>query len=638
MALEIRVSNTLPLISFATRQNAATSGDIEALEAEVALKADKATTISTLGLATGGGDLSADRTITVPKATGSEAVALADNTLAITPYSLSFPLALRDTRLATLEGGISWKTSVRAATIAAGTLASSFENGDVVDDVLLVTGDRILIKDQAAAAENGIYTVNASGAPTRATDADTGSELVMAGVAVRSGSVNGGTQWRQAALAPITLGTTPLTWVKHVDKNQEEAASLDDEDASYLRFANERRARNASLPKALVLILTGQSNNASWNSQISGIVSQDAYMAVGGNARQVSGTFHGSFFTSAVVHTEGFDAETPISGAITTLMGGTFSRMYGITIAVGGTTIDTESAGTIQSDLQAAAYRLCDLARAAGYDPVIAFCNHQGEADMVALNSETDYYNDGRRYYTMLQRVAAMAMERPDYVAPIVFHHPIQMYSGTDGAASRAIHNGIRRLAMDTPNAIYGGPSYHFDSNSDRTHQSSAGFRTRGEHVGYLLRRFMCESVREVPLQIVDVAWSGTTATVLFNHEVMRDTGQDWGQNLSTTKQLAGFEWDDNGTLIQITALTISGRKVVLTLASTPTGTLAQQKLRIAEQTTVSGSFPGSNNRSGSQIRVNETGRAAIYSYGDAKYGTHYRWAIPQLCSVRAAP
>lgn len=63
-----------------------------------------------------------------------------------------------------------WKQSVRAATTAAGTLSSDFENGDTVDGVALVTGDRILIKDQAAGAENGIYTVNASGEPTRAND------------------------------------------------------------------------------------------------------------------------------------------------------------------------------------------------------------------------------------------------------------------------------------------------------------------------------------------------------------------------------------------------------------------------------------------------------------------------------------
>jgi len=66
--------------------------------------------------------------------------------------------------------GLDVKASVRVATIAAGTLVSSFENGDSVDGVVLATGDRILIKNQAVGSENGVYVVNASGAPTRAVD------------------------------------------------------------------------------------------------------------------------------------------------------------------------------------------------------------------------------------------------------------------------------------------------------------------------------------------------------------------------------------------------------------------------------------------------------------------------------------
>jgi len=64
--------------------------------------------------------------------------------------------------------GLKPKQAVRVATTAAGTLASSFENGDSIDGITLATGDRILIKDQADPAENGIYIVAASGAPSRA--------------------------------------------------------------------------------------------------------------------------------------------------------------------------------------------------------------------------------------------------------------------------------------------------------------------------------------------------------------------------------------------------------------------------------------------------------------------------------------
>lgn len=113
-----------------------------------------------------------------------------------------------------LVQGVSWKETVRAATTAAGTLATSFENTDVIDGVTLATGDRILIKDQAAGQENGIYTVNASGAPTRATDADSVADILQAATWVQEGTVNADTGWVLSTNAPITLNTTPLVFAQ----------------------------------------------------------------------------------------------------------------------------------------------------------------------------------------------------------------------------------------------------------------------------------------------------------------------------------------------------------------------------------------------------------------------------------------
>jgi hypothetical protein len=108
--------------------------------------------------------------------------------------------------------GLSWKEEVRVATTAAGTLATSFANGQTVDAITLTTGDRILIKNQAAGAENGIYTVNASGAPTRATDSDTAAEVVGTAVFVSFGTTNAGTRWVLSTSGAITLGTTALAF------------------------------------------------------------------------------------------------------------------------------------------------------------------------------------------------------------------------------------------------------------------------------------------------------------------------------------------------------------------------------------------------------------------------------------------
>lgn len=124
-----------------------------------------------------------------------------------------------------LVNGVKWKDAVRAATAVAGTLASSFENGDVIDGVTLATGDRILIKDQAAGAENGIYTVNASGAPTRATDADSAAEIKQATVFVQEGTANADSQWTLTNDGTITLGSTVLVFAL-AGTNSMPAASL----------------------------------------------------------------------------------------------------------------------------------------------------------------------------------------------------------------------------------------------------------------------------------------------------------------------------------------------------------------------------------------------------------------------------
>jgi len=109
--------------------------------------------------------------------------------------------------------GLAYKEAVRAATTGAVTLASGFENGDSIDGVTLVTGDRILVKNQASAIENGIYTVNASGAPTRATDANTTAELNNATVVVTEGTANKGLEFTQTTVDPA-IGSDNIVFVQ----------------------------------------------------------------------------------------------------------------------------------------------------------------------------------------------------------------------------------------------------------------------------------------------------------------------------------------------------------------------------------------------------------------------------------------
>ncbi|MEM4202842.1 MAG: hypothetical protein QXS54_02105 [Candidatus Methanomethylicaceae archaeon] len=105
---------------------------------------------------------------------------------------------------------MAWKDEVRVAT----TSNISITNPpSTIDGVSLSVGDRILVKDQTNATENGIYVYNGSGNPlTRAPDANSGSELNAAVVTVAQGTANAGTAWRQSTPNP-TLGTSDIVWV-----------------------------------------------------------------------------------------------------------------------------------------------------------------------------------------------------------------------------------------------------------------------------------------------------------------------------------------------------------------------------------------------------------------------------------------
>lgn len=106
--------------------------------------------------------------------------------------------------------GMDIKESVRAATTANIALTGT----QTIDGIALVAGDRVLVKDQTTTSQNGIYVV-AAGAWTRATDADASAE-VTPGIFtfVEAGTTQGDTGWILTTDAPITLGTTGLTFVQ----------------------------------------------------------------------------------------------------------------------------------------------------------------------------------------------------------------------------------------------------------------------------------------------------------------------------------------------------------------------------------------------------------------------------------------
>jgi hypothetical protein len=107
------------------------------------------------------------------------------------------------------------KKNVRVASTVALTLSTDFEAGDTIDGVVLVQGDRILIKNQSSGVENGIYIVNASGAPSRAPDMPAGSSAASIFTIVQQGTLNADTLWICANnTGSDTVNTDSLVFVQ----------------------------------------------------------------------------------------------------------------------------------------------------------------------------------------------------------------------------------------------------------------------------------------------------------------------------------------------------------------------------------------------------------------------------------------
>lgn len=107
-----------------------------------------------------------------------------------------------------VASGISWKNPVKVATTVNITLSGT----QTIDGVSVVINDRVLVKNQATAADNGIYVVQ-SAVWTRALDSDTTADFEDAAVFVSQGTTQADTAWVQTAYISV-VGTTPQSWVQ----------------------------------------------------------------------------------------------------------------------------------------------------------------------------------------------------------------------------------------------------------------------------------------------------------------------------------------------------------------------------------------------------------------------------------------
>jgi hypothetical protein len=115
--------------------------------------------------------------------------------------------------------GLRTRIIAECASTANVVISSALEAGDVIDGVTLVAGDRVLLKDQSTATENGLYLAVASGAASRDPEHDTIAELSGGMVVVNQGTANDNKIFLCTTDTDATLGSTSITYTTITPQN-----------------------------------------------------------------------------------------------------------------------------------------------------------------------------------------------------------------------------------------------------------------------------------------------------------------------------------------------------------------------------------------------------------------------------------
>ena len=125
-----------------------------------------------------------------------------------------------------LISGLKTRVICRVATTGNVDLTADLQNGDTIDGISISTNDKVLVKSQSTASQNGIYKVVASGTASRDTDFDTAGEMAGQMVIIQEGSTNADTIWLNTNDSDMNLGSTSVSFSKVTPSNTGTVTSI----------------------------------------------------------------------------------------------------------------------------------------------------------------------------------------------------------------------------------------------------------------------------------------------------------------------------------------------------------------------------------------------------------------------------
>jgi hypothetical protein len=308
--------------------------------------------------------------------------------------------------------GVAWKSPARVGTVAA-LPANTYANGTLgvgatltanangalpsIDGVTVVAGNRILVKDEVASANNGIYVVTAVGSAgtpyvlTRATDDDTAAEMLQAAVFVSEGTVQSDLAFVGTANDPIVMGTTALPFVMFASTTAYTASTglvLVGNDfrvkkGDGIEVVSNSGATNVDISStAPALQFNGASPNGKleWKPDTTRGLDKDA----SGGFIVLNGTNPGLYFTAGAV-----DTKLVSTGGIEAVAAGLQAKLNGSTISTGASGLSVDHAPKTQTTVTSSGGIAIGAAVYASGNNVVSTGSHNADATARILGVAT---------------------------------------------------------------------------------------------------------------------------------------------------------------------------------------------------------------------------------------------------------